>query len=128
MRLLIALCSTLWILAACASTERPAGDRQSLAGSWVFEVQTGTNVTHGSMVLSGEKQHYTGTLTTDQGSNVLPIRSLNLDGSRMDMTVESPNGLVTFQGTLGADTRTFLGTVTYYTGQSFPMSGSRRDE
>ena len=127
MRLLIALCSALLLLSACASTDRPASDRPSLAGSWVFEVQTGTNVTHGSMVLSGEKQHYTGTLTTDQGSNVLPIRSLTLDGSRMDMTVESPNGLVTFQGALGADTRTFLGTVTYYTGQSFPMSGTRRE-
>ncbi|HEY5756775.1 MAG TPA: hypothetical protein VIU34_13180 [Steroidobacter sp.] len=127
MRLLNVLCSALWLLTACASTERPASERPSLAGSWAFDVQTGTNVTHGSMVLSGEKQNYTGTLTTDQGNNVLPIRSLTLDGSRMDMTVESPNGLVTFKGTLSADTRTFLGTVTYYTGQSFPMSGTRRE-
>jgi hypothetical protein len=127
MRLLNVLCLALWLLAACASTDRPASDRPSLAGSWVFEVQTGTNVTHGSMILSGEKQHYTGTLTTDQGSNVLPIRSLVMDGSRMDMTIESPNGLVTFQGALSADIRTFLGTVTYHTGQSFPMSGTRRE-
>lgn len=127
MRLLIALCSALFLLSACASANRPASERPSLAGNWVFEVQTGTSVTHGSMTLSGEKQTYTGTLTTDQGNNVLPVRSLMLDGSRMNMTVESPNGLVTFLGTLGADARTFQGTVTYYTGQSFPMSGTRRE-
>jgi hypothetical protein len=44
----------------------------------------------------------------------------------MNMLVESPNGNVTFKGTLSADAQTFQGKVTYHNGQEFPMSGRRR--
>ena len=126
MRTLIAcLCFAAGLLTGCAgSPERTAAP--SLAGDWVFEVQTGQNVTHGSMSLVENGPGYTGTLTTDQGNNVLPVRSLTLQGSDMNMLVESPNGNVTFKGALAADAQTFQGKVTYYNGQVFPMSGHRR--
>lgn len=126
MRSLIAgLCFAVVVLVGCAgSPERvPAPD---LAGDWVFEVQTGQNVTHGAMTLVADQGSYTGTLTTNQGSNVLPVRSLTLLGSAMDLLVESPNGKVTFKGTLSSDAQTFQGRVTYHNGQEFPMSGRRR--
>ena len=78
------------------------------------------------MTIASTEQGYRGTLTTNQGNNVLPVRSLTLDGSDMNMTVESPNGNVVFKGLLNPDGRSFQGTVTYHTGQSFPMSGSKR--
>jgi len=126
MRTLIAcLCFACALLVGCAnSPERSKAP--ALAGDWVFEVQTGTNVTHGAMTLVADGAGYTGTLKTDQGNNVLPVRSLTVQGSDMSMLVESPNGNVTFKGTLAADAQTFEGKVTYYNGQVFPMSGRRR--
>ena len=126
MRTLIAsLCFAVALLAGCAgSPERSKAT--ALAGDWVFDVQTGENVAHGAMTLVADGASYTGTLTTDQGNNVLPVRSLTLRGSDLSMLVESPNGNVTFNGTLAADAQTFQGKVTYYNGQTFPMSGRRR--
>jgi hypothetical protein len=126
MRTLIAgLCFAVALLAGCAgSLERAT--TPDLAGDWVFEVQTGKSVTHGAMTLVADRASYTGTLTTDQGNNVLPVRSLTLQGSDMNLLVESPNGNVTFKGTLSTDAQTFQGKVTYHNGQEFPMSGRRR--
>ena len=92
----------------------------------MFEVKTGNTVAHGAMTLTADGSGYRGTLTTDQGNNVLPVRSLTLAGSNMDMLVESPNGNVTFKGALSADASSFAGTVTYHNGQKFPMTGTKR--
>ena len=126
MRILITcLCFAVALSAGCAgSPELPKAP--DLAGDWVFEVQTGRNVTHGAMTLVADGTAYKGTLTTDQGNNVLPVRSLTLQGSALNMLVESPNGNVTFKGTLATDAQTFQGKVTYHNGQEFPMSGRRR--
>ncbi|MBX9928147.1 MAG: hypothetical protein K2X99_04465 [Gemmatimonadaceae bacterium] len=42
------------------------------------------------------------------------------------MVVESPNGLVVFEGKLAEDVQEMRGTVTYHTGQRFPMVVTRR--
>ena len=126
MRSLIAgLCFAVALLAGCASSSVRA-KAPDLAGDWVFEVQTGQSVTHGAMTLVADGASYTGTLTTNQGNNVLPVRSLTLQGSDMNLLVESPNGNVTFKGALSTDAQTFQGKVTYHNGQEFPMSGRRR--
>jgi hypothetical protein len=126
MRTLIAgLCFAVALLVGCAgSPERVAAP--DVAGDWVFEVQTGKNIAHGAMTLVADGTSYKGTLTTDQGNNVLPVRSLTLQGSDMNMLVESPNGNVTFKGKLSSDAQTFQGKVTYHNGQEYPMSGRRR--
>jgi hypothetical protein len=123
--LIVCLCFAVALLAGCAGTSKRE-TAPDLAGDWVFEVQTGKNVTHGAMTLVADGASYKGTLTTDQGNNVLPVRSLLLQGSAMNMLVESPNGNVSFQGTLSSDAQTFEGKVTYHNGQEFPMSGRRR--
>jgi hypothetical protein len=113
------------LLTGCAaSPQRPQAP--DLAGDWVFEAQTGENVAHGAMTLVADGASYKGTLTTDQTDNVLPVRSLTLKGSDMNMLVESPEGNITFKGTLAADAQTFRGKVTYFNGQVIPMSGRRR--
>ena len=121
--LLLALC----LLSGCAGTPRTdEATTRSLAGDWVFEVKTGNTVAHGAMTLTADGNGYRGTLTTDQGNNVLTVRSLTVVDSDMDMLVESPNGAVTFKGALSADASSFAGTVTYHNGQKFPMAGKRR--
>lgn len=102
--------------------------RADLAGGWVFNVNTGGNVVRGTMTLVADGSAFTGTLTTDQGSNVLKVRSLTLKGAEMLMIVESPQGVVSFKGALGSDRRSFEGIVTYHNGQSFPMSGARQQK
>jgi len=98
----------------------------NLAGDWVFEAQTGENVAHGAMTLVADGASYKGTLTTDQTDNILPVRSLILQGSNMSMLVESPEGNITVKGTLADDAQTFQGKVIYFNGQTFAMSGRRR--
>jgi hypothetical protein len=113
------------LLTGCASSsQRPSAP--DLAGDWVFEAQTGENVAHGSMTLVADGASYKGTLTTDQTDKVLPVRSLTLQGSDLSMLVESPEGNVTFKGTLAADAQTFQGKVIYFNGQIVPMSARRR--
>ena len=126
MRTLIAgLCFAVALLVGCAgSPERVAAP--DVAGDWVFEVQTGKNIAHGAMTLVADGTSYKGTLTTDQTDNVLPVRSLTLQGAELSMLVESPEGNVTFKGTLADDAQTFQGQVVYYDGRTIPMSGRRR--
>ena len=113
------------LLAGCvANPERPK--TPDLAGDWIFEAQTGENVAHGAMTLVADGASYKGTLTTDQTDNILPVRSLILQGSNMSMLVESPEGNITVKGTLADDAQTFQGKVIYFNGQTFAMSGRRR--
>ena len=110
------------LLAGCAANPKAP----DLAGDWVFEAQTGENVAHGAMTLVADGASYKGTLTTDQTDNVLPVRSLTLQGSELSMLVESPEGNITVKGTLADDAQTFQGKVIYFNGQVFAMSGRRR--
>jgi hypothetical protein len=127
MKTIASLCLALCLLNGCAENPRTSeATTRSLAGDWVFEVNTGNAVAHGAMTLTADDSGYRGTLTTNQGNNVLAVRTLTLAGSNMDMLVESPNGNVTFKGTLSADASSFQGTVTYHNGQQFPMTGTRR--
>jgi hypothetical protein len=105
--------------------ERTSAVKRDLSGSWNFVVQTGANQTHGAMSLTPDGSSYRGTLTTNQGSNVLPVRSLTLTGSVINLVVESPQGNVVFDGILSRDADSFQGTVTYHTGEKFPMFGNR---
>src|SRR5215218_8915793 len=88
--LITCLCVAVCLLTACASSPERS-KAADLKGDWVFEVQTGQNIAHGALTLIPDGVSYKGTLTTDQGSNVLPVRSLTVDGFDMDMLVESPN-------------------------------------
>lgn len=123
---ILALCATMALLSGCAESVRhSASTRPDLSGQWSFEVPTGRNVTHGSMALVPDGGAYRGTLSTDQGNNVLPVRSVILDGSTMNMIVDSPQGKVVFTGMLHPSGNSFEGKVTYHTGDTFPMSGRK---
>lgn len=69
---------------------------------------------------------YTGFAMTDQGGHALPIETIDVDGERMTMVVNSPRGLVVFRGTLTADQSAFEGKLTYHNGSVFTMRGVRQ--
>ena len=68
---------------------------------------------------------YTGTLTTNRGDNVLPVRTFTVAGRDVRMQVQSPQGAVTFGGTLAPGGRAFAGTVTYHDGRPFPLEATK---
>ena len=117
---LTALAAAL-LLTACATIRAP-----DLQGTWTFKVPTAAGTTNGVIRLSGPDGRLGGSLTTDQGEEVLPIRAVEQDGRRLRIVVGSPQGDVVFTGRLDADASAFDGVVVYHTGQSFPMSGRRQ--
>lgn len=125
----VALVLSAILITACAgSTQRSTRGATDLSGGWTFEVPTGKTTAHGAITLKTDGAGYQGSLTTDQGNEVLPVKSLTLRGSEMRLVVNSPNGEVVFEGRLSDDQQTFDGIVTYHNGQRFPMSGHRKME
>ncbi len=119
------LCVTTILLSACGTLKKEDSSQPNLSGKWNFEVPTtGSNVTYGSMVLTPNNGAYQGTLTTNQGNEVLPLQ-LMLDELNIKMIVKSPQGNVVFVGVLSSSADSFIGKVTYHTGDTFPMSGSK---
>jgi hypothetical protein len=70
-------------------------------------------------------EEFTGTATV-QGRNALPVRMLTLRGERIAMTVDTPEGPVTFDGTLNANGQSLQGTLIYHHGEKFPFSADKR--
>lgn len=109
-----------------AAQAPPAPD---LTGLWTFEIAVDASVTRGAMTLApaaAESPGYRGMLITSRGPHALEIRSLTLQGPDMAMLVQAERGNVTFAGRLGADGQSFTGTITYFNGQRFPMSGRKQ--
>jgi hypothetical protein len=94
-------------------------------------MDVGPRVTTGEVWLWRRGADYSGTVTV-QGTNALPVRSLTVrapaaaTAPAVAMTVDTPEGPVTFAGTLAADGGTMQGTVTYHAGQLFPFAARRR--
>lgn len=110
-------------LSACVTAR---GAPPSLAGDWRFTIDTGAGrITNGRLSLAPAGRGYAGSLTTNRGDNVLPVRSFTVEGAAVRMLVQSPQGMVRFAGTLAPGARAFAGTVTYHNGQLYPLSATR---
>ena len=105
-----------------ASTRAPGPD---LAGRWDFSVDLGTRTTPGVLWLFLRGGEYTGTLSP-QGTNSLPVRSLVVRRDQVAMTVDTPEGPVTFDGTIGDAGAAMQGIVTYHQGVRYPLTARRR--
>lgn len=103
----------------------PSVESPDLSGYWLFTVDVGERDAVGELTLGRSGDAYLGTLTT-RGQNTLAIRLLTLIDGRIDLVVESREGLVTFEGALGADGASMSGIVHYHHGQNFPMTVTRR--
>lgn len=121
------IASVMLVVASGCATPRTASDiaADTLRGTWNFEMDTGRGITLGSMDINRKVAGREGSLMTNRGPNVLPVRTLTLDNRAMALSVESPNGMVVFKGELSRDGNAFEGKVTYHDGQVFSMKGMR---
>ncbi|MBC7898015.1 MAG: hypothetical protein H7066_21515 [Cytophagaceae bacterium] len=131
-RAIVLLLLTVCASNACASRgARPSAPVPSavpapdLAGRWDFSVDLGTRTTPGVLWLFLRGGEYTGTLSP-QGTNALPVRSLVLRRDQVAMTVDTPEGPVTFDGTIGESGAAMQGIVTYHQGVRYPLTARRR--
>jgi hypothetical protein len=102
-----------------------AASRANLSGRWDFRVVLGERSTPGELWLFGRGGQYTGTLTP-AGTNTLPVRSLILRQTTIAMTIDTPDGPVTFAGVVNDAGTTMQGIVTYHQGQRYPLEAKRR--
>ena len=99
---------------------------QDVSGRWDFRMVTSPDRTaRGEFWLFRRGEEFTGTLTV-QNTNTLPIRMFTVRGEQIAMTVDTPDGIVTFEGTLNANGQSLQGTVTYHHGDKFPLSADKR--
>lgn len=123
---LLFACALLIIASGCVTSHSAADHAATtLRGTWNFEMDTGRGITLGSMDINRKVAGREGSLMTNRGPNVLPVRTLSLDKRAMALWVESPNGVVVFKGELSRDGNAFEGKVTYHDGQVFSMKGQR---
>jgi hypothetical protein len=109
--------------AAPAPAAAPAAGRD-MSGTWDFSVDAGGQTIPGEMVVTRSGSGYGGTITP-QGMNQGAIRSVTVTGDRMVMVVDSPEGEVTFNGTLTSDGRAVAGTLLYQ-GQTLNFTMRKR--
>lgn len=94
-------------------------------------MDVGPRVTTGEVWLWRRGADYSGTVTV-RGTNALPVRSLTVrapaaaTAAAVAMTVDTPEGPVTFAGALAPDGGAMQGTVTYHAGERFPFEARRR--
>ena len=100
---------------------------RDVTGRWDLRVEMGADRTsRGELWLFPRGEEFTGTVSMQGAPNTLPVRMLTLRGEQIAMTVDSPEGPITFDGTLSANGQSLQGTLVYHHGQKFPMSADKR--
>jgi hypothetical protein len=97
----------------------------SLAGRWDFSVDVDGQRSAGELWLFRRGGELTGTISP-AGMNTLPVRALTLRGDSAHMTVDTPEGPVTFDGSVQRDRAGMSGIVIYHQGQRLPMTATKR--
>jgi hypothetical protein len=110
--------------AAVAPAPAPAPGPADLSGTWDFEVDAGGQVIPGVIVLQRAAGGYTGTITP-QGMAPATVRTLEIQGQRVRMWIDTPDGEAHFEGSLAADGRSLSGSVDHL-GQTFSLTARRR--
>jgi len=108
---------------APAAMPAPAGG-VDVVGTWDFSVDAGGQTIPGEMVIRRSGATLTGTVTP-QGMNEATIRTVTINGMRVVVLIDTPDGEATFDGTMAADNRTLTGTVLYQ-GQSMGFNARKR--
>ena len=121
------------LVGGCAARHAPSPTTTApdATGRWDFSMNVGQRVSTGEVWLYRRGGDYTGTVTV-RGTNALPVRSLTVrtpsaaTAAAVAMTVDTPEGPVTFAGTLAPDGGAMQGTVTYHAGERFSFEARRR--
>jgi len=106
--------------AAAPAAPSPAPD---LAGAWRYTATLGDMTVDGVLRLARSGSSYTGTASASTTSEVLTVTSVTLDGSKLTVIIDTPNGPATLAGTVVAGT--IIGTV-YVGEQSGPFRADKQ--
>jgi hypothetical protein len=96
-----------------------------LQGVWDFVMDTGSQLSRGTMALGPIDGAWAGSLTP-YATNSLAIRGLTLDGTAVRMVVASREGDVVFTAQLVEGGTMMCGTVAYHGGRVYPMIARQR--
>lgn len=102
---------------------RAAWAQQDITGDWKGVLSAGVADLHLVLhITKGASGQLQATLdSVDQGANGIPVSSVKLDGSKLNLEVEAVHG--TYVGTVSPDTKTITGT--WSQGQDLPLEFKR---
>ncbi len=107
--------------AAAPAAVQPAA--VDLSGDWNFAVELPGQRLLGVISLKRDGTHYSGTATASEGGGSATLTSLTIEGNRVVMVFDTPDGEARAVGIL-ADARTMNGTVEY-AGQRGPFTARK---
>ena len=113
---------TVMVVALGISTAL-AAHAQNIVGDWQGTLGSGQTKLHLVLHINkGDDGGYKATLDSiDQGANGIPVSSVSLKGSKLNLTVDAVNG--TYEGDVNADATQIAGTWTQ--GQPLPLTFMR---
>lgn len=110
----------------CDAGTAPAGaEPPNLHGSWDFLMVPRGMPSFGLMSIGFVGAEYGGSLMPSRTAPVV-VRKITLNGQYIEMAVASREGDVLFKGRLSAKGDFMCGSVTYHSGESFPMVAHKR--
>lgn len=111
---------------ACDAGVVPAGgEAPNLHGQWDFLMVPRGLPSFGLMSIGFVGADYGGSLAPTRTAPVV-LRKISLQGNTINMVVASREGDVLFDGKLSAKGDYMCGTVTYHSGDTFPMIAHKR--
>lgn len=111
---------------ACDAGIVPAGaEAPNLHGHWDFVMVPRGLPSFGLMSIGFVGADYGGSLAPTRTAPVV-LRKVSLEGNAIHMVVASREGDVLFDGKLSAKGDFMCGTVTYHSGDTFPMIAQKR--
>jgi len=108
-----------------AGAATAGGEAPNLHGHWDFLMVPRGTPSFGLMSIGFVGADYGGSLAPARTAPVV-LRKITLTGNRIHMAVASTEGDVLFDGSLSAKGAFMYGTVTYHSGEAFPIVAQQR--
>jgi hypothetical protein len=75
-----------------------------LAGRWLYNATLGSSVITGTVTLIHSGESYSGSATASTADEPVPMTSMTVDGTRVVMLFDTPDGVVRVAGTVTGGT------------------------
>jgi hypothetical protein len=79
-------------------------DQPDLAGQWQYTATVGGSVITGTMTLVHSGASYTGSATASTADDVIPMTAMTVNGTKVVMLFETPNGEARLDATISGGT------------------------
>lgn len=82
----------------------PAAAAAELSGTWLYTATLGSSEITGTLRLIRHGEAYTGSATASTADEDIPMSQMTVDGTKITMFFETPNGEVRMEGTVTGGT------------------------